>query len=73
LGNDPVRSMADVSLGSDFDQNLESADGAYPVSVSPGWEGQKRATTGPAAYPDFWDCRGEKLGALADARFSLAL
>jgi hypothetical protein len=31
------------------------------------------ATTGPAAYPDFWDCRGEKLGARADTRFSLGL
>jgi hypothetical protein len=24
-------------------------------------------TTGPAAYPDFWDCRSEKLGVRADA------
>jgi indolepyruvate decarboxylase len=31
------------------------------------------ATTGPAAYPHFWNCRDKKLGVLADARFGLAL
>jgi hypothetical protein len=29
--------------------------------------------TGPAADPIFWHGRGEKPGALADARFSLAM
>jgi len=26
-----------------------------------------------AGYPDFWNCRDEKLGVLADARIGLAL
>jgi hypothetical protein len=33
--------------------SVASADGAYPISVNPGWEGQKRAGNGLAAFRDF--------------------
>jgi len=30
-----------------WDAGRVSADGAYPISVNPRWEGQKRANKGP--------------------------
>jgi hypothetical protein len=56
LGNDPVRPMADVSLGSDF------AEGAYRVSVNPGWEGQKRVESKRGAVA--WAMRQRSVSSL---------
>src|SRR5262249_222065 len=51
-----------------FCRSVASANGAYPTSVNPGWEGQKRAITGLYSMPAAhglrcrWSSKPRKLG-----------